>query len=58
MNNLERETLIKKKFQSGEWKLRTKKTGFEIHNKNGAVIAKAATRHEAEKLAVTNTQGN
>lgn len=57
MNNIERETLIKKKFQSGEWKLRTKKTGFEIHHKNGTVLAKATTRHEAEKLALTNTQG-
>lgn len=58
MNNIERETLVKQKFQSGEWKLKTKKTGFEIVTKSGTVIAAAPSRHAAEKLAVANTQGN
>lgn len=57
MTNTEREKLIKQKLQSGEWKLKTKKNGFEILNKDGTVIAKAPTRHEAEKLAVVHTQG-
>lgn len=56
MTNTERTKLIKQKFLSGEWKLKTKKTGFEIHHKNGTVLAKAASRHEAEKLALANTQ--
>lgn len=49
--------IVTQKLQSGEWKLKTKKNGFEIHHKNGTVLAKAASRHEAEKLALANTQG-
>lgn len=57
MTNTEREALIKQKLQTGEWKIKTKKTGFEILNKGGTVIAKAPTRHAAERLAVVHTQG-
>lgn len=58
MTNIEREKIIKQKLQAGEWKLKTKKNGFEILNKGGTVIAAGPTRHEAEKLAVVHTQGN
>ncbi len=57
MNNIERETLIKQKLKSGEWKIKTRKTGFDVLSSSGTVIATGATRHDATKLAAELTQG-
>lgn len=57
MNNIEREYFIKQKFQSGDWTIKTRKTGFDVLNSSGTVIATGATRHDALKLAVELTQG-
>lgn len=51
MNNIERENLIKQKLKTGQWKIKTRKTGFDVLSSSGTVIASAPIRHDALKLA-------